>query len=171
MKLNITLKGIEKLMPETEEKIKEKFSKVERHFNNIQDAVVVVDKQRGQYTLEATLHAAGRVLRAEGRGTLIDIALNEASKKLDRQVRRYKDRLGSSGKSFKTKEEMTVENTLPHVVKVKTFSMKPMSIDEAILQLEMLDHDFFVFKDADTEQIKVVYKRKDGNYGLIEAKV
>jgi len=171
MKLNITLKGIEKLMPATEEKIKEKFSKVERHFNNIQDAVVVVDKQRGQYTVEATLHVAGRVLRAEGRGNLIDIALNEASKKLDRQVRRYKDRVESSGKGVKTKEEMAVENTLPRVVKVKTFSMKPMSIDEAILQLEMLDHDFFVFKDADTEQIKVVYKRKDGNYGLIEAKV
>ncbi len=171
MKLNITLKGIESLMPETEGKIKRKLSKVEKHFNNIQDAMVVVGKQRGQYTVEVTLYVAGRTLRAEGKGTLVDIALNDASKKLDKQVRRYKERLGSLRKSAKAAEETVVEGTLPHVVKVKTFPMKPMSVDEAILQLEMLDHDFFVFKDADTARLKVVYKRKDGNYGLIETKV
>jgi len=171
MELNITLKGIKSLTPETEKIIREKLGKVEKHFNNIQDAVAVVTKQRGQYVIEVTLHVAGRILRAEGRGTLVDKALKGASRKLDRQVRRYKDRLESPRKSKKTAKVTTIEERQPHVVRVKTFSMKPMSIDEAILQLEMLDHDFFVFKDSDTEQFKVVYKRKDGNYGLIETKV
>ncbi|MEA3312877.1 MAG: ribosome-associated translation inhibitor RaiA [Caldisericota bacterium] len=170
MNLNITLKGIEELLPETEARINAKIGKVEKYFNNIQDAKVLIVKQRGQFIMEVTLHAAGKILRAEGRGTLIDKALAEASEKLERQVRRYKERLTNPKKEKQMPEMTSTIEEQPRVVKFKSFAMKPMSLNEAILQLELLDHDFFVFKEADTEQIKVIYKRRDGNYGLIEPK-
>lgn len=170
MTLNITLKGVEELLPETEARINEKIGKVEKYFNNIQDAKVLIVKQRGQFIMEVTLHAAGKILRAEGRGTLIDKALAEASEKLERQVRRYKERLTNTKKEKPMPEMPSTSEEKPSIVKIKSFVMKPMSIDEAILQLELLDHEFFVFKEADTEQLKVIYKRRDGNYGLIEPK-
>jgi len=170
MMLNITLKGIEELLPETEVRINEKIGKVEKYFNNIQDAKVLIVKQRGQFIMEVTLHAAGKILRAEGRGTLIDKALAEASEKLERQVRRYKERLTNTKKEKPMPEMSSTVEEQPRIVKTKSFIMKPMSLDEAILQLELLDHDFFVFKEAGTEQLKVIYKRRDGNYGLIEPK-
>ncbi len=171
MKLNITLKGIEKIPQTTEEEIKSKISKVGKYFNNVQKADVVVSKQRGRYSIETTLQIAGRVLRAEGRGNLIDRALKEATDRLDKQVRKYKDRIKSFRKSGKGEiEEAVIEEPLlpPVIAKIKTFPIKPMSIDEAILQLELLDHDFFVFKDDKTGMYSVLYKRKDGNYGLIK---
>jgi putative sigma-54 modulation protein len=170
MTLNITLKGIEELLPETEVRINEKISKVEKYFNNIQDARVVITKQRGQFVMEITLHAAGKILRAEGRGVLIDKALTEASEKLEKQVRRYKERLTAPKKGKPMPEMPSAIEEQPRIVKTKSFVMKPMSIDEAILQLELLGHEFFVFREEDTEQLKVIYKRRDGNYGLIESK-
>ncbi len=170
MELNITLKGIEKIPQTAEDAIRAKISKVEKYFNNIQKADVVVTKQRGRYSVETTLQIAGRTLRAEGKGNLIDTALKEAADKLDRQVRRYKDRIKSSRKVSKeaVSEPAVAEEGGPSIVKVKTFPIKPMSVDEAILQLELLDHDFFVFKDEKTGLYNVLYRRKDGNYGLIK---
>ncbi len=171
MRLNITLKGIDKIPQIAEDAIRSKVSKLEKYFNNVQKADVVVSKQRGRYSIETTLQIAGRVLRAEGRGNLIDKALKEATDKLDRQVRKYKDRVKSSHKSVKeeTEEVDLEESALPSsIAKIKTFPIKPMSINEAILQLELLDHDFFVFKDEETGLYSVLYKRKDGNYGLIK---
>ena len=170
MELNITLKGIEKIPQVTEDAIRSKVTKMERYFNNIQKAYVVVSKQRGQYSIETTLQIAGRTLRAEGKGNLIDKALKEAADKLDRQVRKYKDRLTAKQRKAAKEEfeETLTEETPSSIVKVKSFPVKPMSVDEAILQLEMLDHDFFVFKDEESGMYNIVYRRKDGNYGLIK---
>jgi putative sigma-54 modulation protein len=169
MELNITLKGIEKIPQVTEDAIKSKIQKVEKYFNNVQKADVVVSKQRGRYSIETTLHIAGRILRAEGKGNLIDQALKEAADRLDRQVRRYKERIKGAKKSVREVEMPEIsEEPASAIVKIKTFPIKPMSVDEAILQLEMLDHDFFVFKDEETGEYNVLYRRKDGNYGLIK---
>ncbi len=169
MELNITLKGIEKIPQQTEDAIKSKIEKVEKYFNNVQKADVVVSKQRGRYSVEATLHIAGRILRAEGKGNLIDQALKESADKLDRQVRKYKERIKGARKQVREVETPEIsEASSPAIVKIKTFPIKPMSVEEAILQLELLDHDFFVFKDEKSGEYNVVYRRKDGNYGLIK---
>ncbi len=169
MELNITLKGIEKIPQTAEDAIKSKIEKVEKYFNNVQKADVVVSKQRGRYSVETTLHIAGRILRAEGKGNLIDQALKEAANKLDRQVRKYKERIQDARKQTKEVEAPAIaEEPFPRIAKVKTFPIKPMSIEEAVLQLELLDHDFFVFRDEETGEYNVVYRRKDGNYGLIK---
>ncbi len=169
MELNITLKGIEKIPQTTEDAIKSKIEKVEKYFNNVQKADVVVSKQRGRYSIETTLHIAGRILRAEGRGNLIDQALKEAADKLDRQVRKYKERIKGTRKQVREVETPEVkEEAYPKIAKVKTFPIKPMSVEEAVLQLELLDHDFFVFRDEESGEYNIVYRRKDGNYGLIK---
>jgi putative sigma-54 modulation protein len=171
MEISITLKGIESVPKTVEDAIKSKISKVEKYFNKVQKADVVVSKQRGKYSVETTMHIAGRVLRAEGKGNLIDQALKNAADKLDRQVRKYKERIKDSYKNVREKEgneELLEEPST--IVKVKAFPVKPMSVDEAILQLEMLDHDFFVFRDEETGEYNVLYRRKDGNYGLIKPK-
>lgn len=171
MEISITLKGIESIPGTVEDAIKNKISKVEKYFNNVQKADVVVSKQRGRYSVETTMHIAGRVLRAEGKGNLIDQALKNAVDKLDRQVRKYKEKIKDSYKGVKEKEitEEPVEES-PSIVKVKSFPIKPMSVEEAILQLELLDHDFFVFRDEKSGEYNVLYRRKDGNYGLIKPK-
>ncbi len=170
MELNITLKGIDKIPQVTEDGIRSKISKIERYFNNVQKADVVVSKQRGRYSIETTLQIAGRTLRAEGKGNLIDAALKEAADRLDRQVRRYKDKIKDSKRAIKKEfaEISPADENRSSIVKIKTFPIKPMDVNEAILQLELLDHDFFVFKDEKTGMYNVLYRRKDGNYGLIK---
>ncbi len=101
-------------------------------------------------------------------------AIDEAVESLEQQIRKYKTKLQNKRQS---NESIKFENIEPlydeddeefKVVKTKRFAIKPMNIEEAILQMDLLKHNFFVFLNADTEEVNVVYKRKDANYGLIE---
>nr|MBP9015965.1 HPF/RaiA family ribosome-associated protein [Candidatus Atribacteria bacterium] len=103
-------------------------------------------------------------------------ALDEVMDKLERQVKRYKERLGKRGvlrreAVVEFEKEEVEEPALPpvdKVARVKEFVLRPMSIEDAILQMELLGHTFFIFKDLDKNKVQVVYKREDGNYGLID---
>jgi putative sigma-54 modulation protein len=167
MEINITSKGLDILPEHLEKEVTEKLNKLKRYFNNVQKASVALTKQRGQYTAETTLYVAGRLIRAVGKGSLLDSALNKNLSKLKTQVQKYNEHFKSPRYKTKTIEANLVEET-PKIVKVKTFTIKPMSVEEAILQLELLDHDFFIFKEEATDEYNVIYKRKDGNYGLIK---
>src|ERR687896_2326120 len=129
---------------------------------------------------EATLFINGSVLKASEASQDMYASIDRMSDKLERQVRRYRGRQidrwhgqikGSHAEQpapaepFVVEEEEEVE---ARIVRTKQFQMKPMSAEEAVLQMELLDHDFFVFTSADTGEINVVYRRRDGNYGLIE---
>jgi putative sigma-54 modulation protein len=124
---------------------------------------------------EATLFINGAVLKAREASVDMYASIDRMSDKLERQVRRYRGRQidrwhgqlkGHSPEPKKVvAEEEEIETKL---VRTKQFQMKPMSAEEAVLQMELLDHDFFVFTSADTGDINVVYRRRDGNYGLIE---
>ncbi len=171
MEITITLRGIEEIPQQLENEINEKIQKLTKYFDNMQKAAITINKQRGQYTVETTLYVAGRLIRATGKGNVIDKGLNENIDKLNAQVKKYNDRLKE--KSFKNpvkeiESEVESKDELPKVVKVKTFQVKPMDIDEAILQIELLDHDFFIFRDEETQKLNVIYRRHDGNYGLIK---
>lgn len=171
MDITITLRGIEGIPDSLEQQIKEKILKLTKYFENMQKATVSITKQRGQFSVETTLYVAGRLIRSTGKGNIIDKALNENTEKLGIQVKKYNDKL--KGKKYKNpiKESASIveaNEELQQVVKVKTFLVKPMDIEEAILQLELLDHDFFIFRDEETEEINVIYRRHDGNYGLIK---
>jgi putative sigma-54 modulation protein len=125
---------------------------------------------------EATLFINGAVLKAREASVDMYASIDRMSDKLERQVRRYRGRQidrwhgqlkgrspGPPSVALEDEEEIETK-----IVRTKQFQMKPMSAEEAVLQMELLDHDFFVFTSADTGDINVVYRRRDGNYGLIE---
>jgi putative sigma-54 modulation protein len=125
---------------------------------------------------EATLFINGSVLKASEASEDMYASIDRMSDKLERQVKRFrgrqidrwqgqlKNRPGAA-QPFVVEEEEELET---RIVRTKQFQMKPMDAEEAVLQLELLDHDFYVFTSADTGDINVVYRRRDGNYGLIE---
>jgi ribosome hibernation promoting factor len=125
---------------------------------------------------EATLFINGAVLKAREASVDMYASIDRMSDKLERQVRRYRgrqiDRWHGQLKGRSQAPEPVVageeEEIEAKIVRTKQFQMKPMSAEEAVLQMELLDHDFFVFTSADTGDINVVYRRRDGDYGLIE---
>lgn len=172
MEISITLKGMDQIPSNLENSIKEKIEKLEKYFSNMQKAQVVVNKQRGQFSVETTLFVAGRLIRGVGRNALLDKAVLKSLDKTNSQVKKYNEKLKNQRRY--TKEELVQpsmpeeEVEVPKIVKIKTFPVKPMSIDEAILQIDLLDHDFFIFRDEETNEINILYRRKDGNLGLIK---
>jgi putative sigma-54 modulation protein len=125
---------------------------------------------------EATLFINGAVLKAREASEDMYASIDRMSDKLERQVRRYRgrqiDRWHGQTKKGAVPEPVGApaddEEIEAKIVRTKQFQMKPMDVEEAVLQMELLDHDFFVFTSADTGDINVVYRRRDGNYGLIE---
>lgn len=137
--------------------------------------------------VEVTVFASGAVIRATDSGPDVYTAIDGASSKLERQVKKFRDKLIKRGRkgpvaaggpvSSEVREAMSYgmgdidnieEKIRKSIVKVKTFSLKPISPEEAVIQMELLGHDFFVFINSETEKTAVVYRRKDKNYGLIE---
>lgn len=125
---------------------------------------------------ETTLFINGSVLKAREATPDMYASIDRMSHKLERQVRRYRGRqidrwqgqIQNASPEPTMVEEIDEDDIEARIVRTKQFQMKPMSAEEAALQMELLDHDFFVFTSADTGDINVVYRRRDGNYGLIE---
>ena len=119
---------------------------------------------------EATIWTKGPVLRAREASSDMRSSIDQLTEKLLRQVKSYRDKRGRrAGRGDgRAGGAAVVEDTQPQIVKTKQFPVKPMTAEEAVLQLELVGHDFFVFQNADTNEINVVYRRKDGGYGLIE---
>lgn len=169
--------------------IEEKLSKLDRYLESAQSVMVEIssDKRRNQRNevqrMQVTLVAEhGVILRADQTFEDLYKALDQVHDILQRQIMRYKDKHWRRGKLRRKSGELTPsepapavavvataedEEEEPRIVRVKEFALKPMFTDEAIEQMELLDHSFFVFRDADTSQVSVVYRRKDGHYGLI----
>ncbi|MGQ9747308.1 MAG: ribosome hibernation-promoting factor, HPF/YfiA family [Candidatus Caldatribacteriaceae bacterium] len=158
--------------------VTKKLTKLERFFSRLMDAMVNFRSERGRIKVEVTLAASGITIRAEEFGPDWRSSFDGVMEKLERQVKRYKERLERRG--VLRKEEPVALETLPElepevsekapdqVVRVKEFVLRPMSVEDAILQMELLGHTFFVFKNLDKDKVQVVYRREDGNYGLID---
>jgi putative sigma-54 modulation protein len=118
---------------------------------------------------EATVWTKGPVLRARESSQDMRASIDQLVDKLERQVTRYREKRGRRRRaSRQTPEEGIPMNEEPEIVRTKQFAVKPMSAEEAVLQLELVGHDFFVFRNADSEEVNVVYRRQKGGYGLIE---
>jgi putative sigma-54 modulation protein len=128
--------------------------------------------EKGQVA-EVTVYTKGPVIRAKESASDMYAAIDLVSEKLERQVRKYKTKLVDRHKGAQAPATpvpappLVDESDEPAIVKTKTLESKPMSTDEAILQMELLGHDFFVFRAEDTEGTNVLYRRHDGDYGLI----
>ena len=157
------------------EMIQKKIGKLSKFFNEDAEATVTVSSQKNDKIVEVTIFANGLVYRAEERNEDILDAVDKAEHAIDRQIRRNKTRLEKSIKRealVPEVEEAPVEEEKEfNIIRTKTHSLKPMSAEEAILQMNLVGHEFFIFLNAETDSTDIVYKRKDGNYGLIETKL
>lgn len=148
-----------------------KLSKFEKIFDENAEAVVTVTLARNHQTVEITVNQRGVFYRAESTAMEMNDALDIAISKLGKQIRKNKTKLENS-KKMKVQEFEEVYYDEPEdeftVSRVKRFSVKVMTVDEAILQMNLLGHEFFLFRNDENGEINVVYKRKDGDYGLLD---
>ncbi|HIE50169.1 MAG TPA: ribosome-associated translation inhibitor RaiA [Armatimonadetes bacterium] len=173
MEITVTGKNLE--VPEPIRKyVTRKLERLLRRFNNlVQEAQVTVSAQRNWQTVEITLSAVGNLLRAEERTNDWRASCDSALDKLERQLLKHKERLIQRHRAqvevpSPGEEEPAAESALPRIVRTKTFSLRPTTIEEAVLQMDLLGHDFYVFNNAETGEINVLYRRKDGDLGLLQ---
>lgn len=152
-----------------------KLSKLDKYFRSDAEASITAKGERGRCCLEVTVRYDGMLLRAAVRDTDAFHAIDSAEATIDRQIRKNKTRLEKRLRDgvfdkFASADVPPIEEEREFdIVRTKRFSVKPMTVEEAILQMNLLNHEFFVFKNAsDDERFSVVYKRRDGGYGLIE---
>ncbi|HBM80888.1 MAG: ribosome-associated translation inhibitor RaiA [Clostridiales bacterium] len=150
-----------------------KIGKLDKYFKPQVEAQVTMSVQKNSHIIEVTIPFDGVILRGEESTDDMYASIDKVVDKLDRQITKHKKRLERKlrANSFKITDEHDTEKEEDYaseVVKTKKFAIKPMPVDEAILQMDLLGHSFFVFLNAETEEVNVVYKRKDGRYGLIE---
>ncbi len=159
------------LTPALKNYAEEKIKKFERYSSNITEAVVTLSIEKYRHKAEVLLKANGVMIQAEGVTGEIYSSIDEVVEKLEKQVKKYKEKLVSHRKSEgKNIEEVSQEapQETGEIIKKKRFDMKPMGPDEAVMQMELIDKDFFVFTNEVSGDINVVYRRRDGNFGLIE---
>lgn len=172
MKVTVMSKNIE-ITPALREMIEKKISKLDKYFEKEVDAKVTISVQKSRHIVEVTIPFSGIMLRAEEATEDMYKSIDMVEEKLVRQIRKQKTKLSRKyNQSLRFAEIATdleeVEETKGKIVRTKIFAVKPMSSEEAVLQMELLGHNFFVYQDTDTNNISVLYKRKDGNYGLLD---
>lgn len=177
MKIDVKGKNIE-VTDAIEIKVVDKLSRLDKYFDSPQSitAKVLVRTYPYGQKIEVTIPTEYVLLRAEVVDEDLYKAIDTIVDILERQVRKYKTRINRKKRSIKENttvilnevEEILGEDEKDEIVKTKSITPKPMDFEEAIMQMELIGHSFFVFKDTDTNSVNVVYKRKDGGYGLIE---
>ncbi len=158
----------------------EKLGKVEKFLDTSMTAHVVLSVEKYRQIAEVTLRARDLTIRAEESTPDLYASLDLVVDKIERQIQRYKGRIirhwargvarggGPRRGAVAALAEEPEEESAPRVVKVKRFAIKPATVDEALLQMNLLGHAFFVFQNAVSDQVNVLYRRHDGQYGLIE---
>lgn len=172
MKVTVIAKNIE-LTSALKEIVEKKIRKLEKYFEGDISAKATLSVQKSRHTIEVTIPFNGVILRGEESTDDMYKSLDLVEDKLERQIRKQKTRLSRRhGGSVRFAEvndsDVNVAEDDGALVKVKKFGVKPMNSEEAILQMDLLGHNFFVYQDAESSKVNVVYKRRDGNYGLLE---
>ena len=175
MKFNIHGKKLE-VTESIKSYIEEKIGRLDKYFENPDNitATALIKLRGNNQVVEVTINANKFVLRGEDEHKDLYAAIDKVSDKIERQIRKNKTRMSKKVSKDKVKEfsldfEEPEEND-NIIVKRKTIEDKPMSEEEAILQMELLGHEFFIFKNIETNLVNVIYRRKDGDYGVLEIK-
>lgn len=177
------------LPPAVRDYIEKKIAKLERHFKNFRTATVVHEEIRGRHTVEMTLNGDGVILRAEESTNDLRATVDRVIDKLETQLARFKGRRFRSlakreREDMLHAEEITLmleaegegafgepdeETPAFRIARIKRFALKPSTLEEAAMEMQLLQHDFHVFLDMETQNVQVLYRRKDGTYGLLIA--
>lgn len=156
--------------------VEEKIGKLERYFTSDVTVYVALGVQKDLQTIEVTIPVKGSIIRAEESSTDMYVSIDLVEEIIERQLKKYKTKLISShqqeapefstaylDESYEDEEDDSIK-----IVRSKRFGIKPMDAEEACIQMELLGHSFYMFSNSETDEVNVVYKRKDGTYGLIE---
>ena len=182
MNFIISGKNIE-VTPGLKDAIEQKLGKLERYFTPETEINVTLSVEKGRQKIEVTIPVKGNIIRSEQTSDNMYVSIDLVEEVIERQLRKYKNKLvarsqghptsyTSTGNSFRKEffetEDDAAEDDEIQIVRTKKFGIKPMFPEDACIQMELLGHSFFVFCNAETDQVNVVYKRKDKTYGLIE---
>lgn len=153
--------------------IEEKIAKLERYFNDSTEVHVTLSTEKNRQKIEITIPMKGSIIRAEEVSSDMYVSIDLVEEVIERQLRKYKNKLIDKAQNAAhlnqefIDEDMEDEEEI-NIIRSKKFAMKPMDPEEACVQMELLGHNFFVFRNSETEEVNVVYKRKGNTYGPIE---
>ena len=155
--------------------IERKLGKLERYFTPDTEIIVTLSVEKDRQKIEVTIPVKGDIIRSEQESTDMYVSIDLVEEGIERQLRKYKNKLvakhqagGSFNQTFVESEDEVADSNEIRIVRTKRFGIKPMFPEDACMQMDLLGHNFFVFSNAETEEVNVVYKRKDGSFGLIE---
>lgn len=157
----------------------EKIKKVGKYFNNVTEAIITLTVEKYRHKAEVQLRANGVLIQAEEVTNEMYSSIDQVMDKIERQIKKFKEKLTrhkgrGEGEATSLLEETAITERAegkegpPRIIRRKRFAMKPMSPEEAVMQMELLDKDFFIFENESTGNLNVIYRRRDGNVGLIE---
>ena len=172
MKFVIVGRNIE-VTPGLRSAVEDKIGKLEKYFHPETQVYVTLSVEKDRQKIEVTIPVKGRIIRSEQISNDMYISIDLVEEVIERQLKKYKTKIvdkHQSGGSFSNLfiEEEDGDDEEIKIVRTKRFDIKPMYPEDACIQMELLGHNFFVFINAETEQVNVVYKRKGNTYGLIE---
>ncbi len=155
--------------------VMDKLGKLERYFTSDTEVYATLSVEKERQKIEVTIPVKGNIIRSEQSSTDMYVSIDLVEEVIERQLRKYKNKLiarhqggGNFQKEFMEKD---TEDQEVRIIRTKKFDIKPMYAEDACIQMELLGHNFFVFINAETDQVNVVYKRKGDTYGLIEPEV
>lgn len=153
--------------------VTEKLGKLERYFTPETEIIVTMSVEKERQKIEVTIPVKGNIIRSEQVSNDMYVSIDLVEEVIERQLKKYKNKLVSkqqNAASFRKEfieKEVSADDEI-QIIRTKRFGMKPMYPEDACVQMELLGHNFFVFRNAETEEVNVVYKRKGNTYGLIE---
>lgn len=170
--MNITGRNLE-VTPALKEYIQRKLGKLPRYLPPLTDFQVEVRREETRspdhrYIIQVTLNSAGTLLRGERRAENIHLAIDEVTQVMERQAERFKGKLYQRGKRGVARQAPPPSPLPPPIARVKRFPVRPLSPEEAVEQMELLGHDFFLFINPNSGALNLLYRRREGGYGLIE---
>jgi len=180
MEITIVSKQLE-VTPSLREYVEKKLQKLNRFFDHIQDIRVTESIVKDQHIIEVTIKAGHSLIRAEERTNDMYTSIDKVVDKLEVQLKKYKGRfITNKREAFKgekpseaillqelAEEERALLDDIPKIVRTKSLSLKPMDVEDAIIEMDLLGHNFYIFRDINENAVSVIYKRHDGNIGLI----
>lgn len=174
MRITITGRNIE-LTQGLKDAVEDKLNKLEKYFTPETEVYVTLSVEKERQKIEVTIPIKGHVIRSEQVSTDMYVSIDLVEEIIEKQLKKYRTRLTSKklnvAENFKQEfiaEAEEAEEEEVKIVRSKKFGMKPMYPEDACIQMELSGHDFFVFRNAETDEVNVVYKRKGNTYGLIE---
>ena len=172
MKFNIIGRNID-ITEGLKSAVQEKLGKLERYFTPETEIHVTLSVEKDRQKIEVTIPVKGNIIRSEQVSSDMYVSIDLVEEVIERQLRKYKTKIVNqqqAGGNFQKEfvEDEFLEDEEVNIIRTKKFDIKPMYPEDACVQMELLGHNFFVFVNAETDQVNVVYKRKGNTYGLIE---